>query len=53
VEGNPAFLKQLNPTLAARQLVDDRFVKKAIQKLGGMKVFGLQDSFTRQEIFQL
>lgn len=53
VEGNPAFLKQLNPTLAARQLVDDRFVKKAIQKLGGMKAFGLAESFTRQEIFQL
>lgn len=53
VEGNPAFLKQLNPTLAARQLVDDRFVKKAIQKLGGMKAFGLTESFTRQEVFQL
>jgi len=53
VEGNPAFLKQLNPTLAARQLVDDRFVKKAIQELGGMKAFGLNESFTRQEIFQL
>lgn len=53
VEGNPAFLKQLNPTLAARQLVDDRFVKKAIQNLGGMTVFGLTESFTRQEIFQL
>lgn len=53
VEGNSAFLKQLNPTLAARQLVDDRFVKKAIQKLGGMKAFGLTESFTRQEIFQL
>jgi len=53
VEGNPAFLKQLNPTLAARQLVDDRFVKKAIQKLGGMKAFGLAEAYTRQEVFQL
>lgn len=53
VEGNAAFLKQLNPTLAARQLVDDRFVKKAIQTCGGMKAFGLAESFTRQEIFQL
>lgn len=53
VEGNPAFLKQLNPTLAARQLVDDRFVKKAIRQCGGMQAFGLTESFTRQEIFQL
>ena len=53
VEGNPAFLQQLNPTLAARQLVDDRFVKKAIQRVGGMQAFGLQASFTRQEVFQL
>ena len=53
VEGNPAFLKQLNPTLAARQLVDDRFVKKAIQRVGGMRAFGLQESFTRQEVFKV
>ncbi len=53
VEGNPIFLKKLNPTLAARQLVDDRFVKKAIQNVGGMKAFGLTESFTRQEVFQV
>lgn len=53
VEGNPAFLKQLNPTLAARQLVDDRFVKKAILALGGMKAFGLPEQYNRQEIFQI
>lgn len=53
VEGNTLFLKQLNPTLAARDIVDDRFVKKAILRLGGMKVFGLPEQFNRQEIFQL
>lgn len=53
VEGNPAFLKKINPTLAARELVDDRFVKKAIKNVGGMKAFGLTETFTRQEVFQL
>lgn len=53
VAGNTQFLKQLNPTLAARQLVDDRFVKKAILALGGMKAFGLAENYNRQEIFQL
>jgi len=53
VAGNATFLKQLNPTLAARQLVDDRFVKKAILQLGGMQAFGLAENYNRQEIFQL
>lgn len=53
VEGNRVFLNQLDPVQAARQLVDDRFVKKAIQALGGMQAFGLPDSFQRQEVFQL
>lgn len=53
VEGNVNFLKQLNPTLAARQLVDDRFVKKAILRVGGMKAFGLPEKFNRQEVFEV
>jgi NitT/TauT family transport system substrate-binding protein len=33
----------------AHDLVDDRFVKKAIAGLGGMTAFGLPEGFTRQE----
>lgn len=53
VEGSRVFLDQLDPVQAARQLVDDRFVKKAIHQLGGMQAFGLPESFQRQEVFQL
>jgi len=49
VAGNNAFLKSLDPAFVARDLVDDRFVKKAITNLGGMKVFGQPEGFTRKE----
>lgn len=51
VEGNRAFLETLDPALAARELVDDSFVKKAILAQGGMTAFGLPESFTRTEVF--
>ncbi|TCM61161.1 NitT/TauT family transport system substrate-binding protein [Acinetobacter calcoaceticus] len=53
VEGKTGFLNQLDPTQAAKALVDERFVKQAILKLGGMQAFGLADSFQRQEVIQL
>ncbi|HUG60050.1 MAG TPA: ABC transporter substrate-binding protein [Candidimonas sp.] len=49
VSGKNDFLQKLDPAFVARDLVDDRFVKKAIIDNGGMSVFGLPDSFTRQE----
>src|SRR5690606_19747975 len=49
VLGNSEFLKTLDPAFAARDLVDDRFVKKAIADLGGMKVFGQAEAYTRTE----
>ncbi|ABE36026.1 NMT1-like family protein [Paraburkholderia xenovorans LB400] len=49
VEGNAQFLHQLDPAFVARDLVDDRFVKKSIESAGGMKAFGLAESFTRTE----
>lgn len=49
VEADSAFLKQLDPKKAARDLVDDRFVKKAIERVGGLKSFGFPDSLTRSE----
>jgi NitT/TauT family transport system substrate-binding protein len=49
VEGKNEFLAGLDPAFVARDLVDDRFVKKAIAGLGGMGAFGLPESFSRQE----
>jgi NitT/TauT family transport system substrate-binding protein len=52
VEGDNRFLADLDPAFVARDLVDDRFVKKAIAGLGGLKAFGLADKFTRTETIQ-
>ncbi|MDR0225468.1 MAG: ABC transporter substrate-binding protein [Burkholderiaceae bacterium] len=50
VEGDTRFLDTLDPQFAARDLVDDRFVRKAIQAVGGPQVFGIPADFTRREI---
>ncbi|HYD76464.1 ABC transporter substrate-binding protein [Ramlibacter sp.] len=50
VSGRNDFLQKLDPAFVARDLVDDRFVKKAIAGIGGMSAFGLPDTFTRKEI---
>ncbi len=52
VEGDNRFLADLDPAFVARDLVDDRFVKKAVAGLGGMKAFGLPEKFTRTETIQ-
>lgn len=49
VEGQNAFLPGLVPSFVAHDLVDDRFVKKAIASVGGMTQFGQPESFTRHE----
>ena len=49
VEGDNKFLASLDPAFVARDLVDDRFVKKAIAAVGGLKAFGLPEKFTRNE----
>jgi NitT/TauT family transport system substrate-binding protein len=49
VEGNAQFLHQLDPAFVARDLVDDRFVRKSIDAAGGMQAFGLPDGFARTE----
>lgn len=41
VEGNSDFLKRLDPDIAVKDLVDDTFVKKAIDSVGGAKMFEL------------
>lgn len=49
VLGRNEFLADLDPAFVASDLVDDRFVKQAIIDAGGMSIFGLPDTFTRQE----
>jgi NitT/TauT family transport system substrate-binding protein len=51
VEGDTAFLQALDPKTVAADLVDDSFVKQALQQVGGLKTFGLQENFTRIETF--
>ncbi|MGH8112325.1 MAG: ABC transporter substrate-binding protein [Rhodanobacteraceae bacterium] len=52
VEGTNAFLKTLDPAFAARDLVDDRFVRKAIAAAGGMAAFDQPGDFTRTEVVE-
>jgi NitT/TauT family transport system substrate-binding protein len=50
IDGDKAFLAALDPAFAARDLVDDRFVKNAIAAVGGFKTFGLPEDFDRHEV---
>ena len=49
VEGDRSFLASLNPDTVARDLVTDRFVRKAIAANGGAAAFNLPASFSRRE----
>jgi len=51
IEGDSKFLAALDPATAARELVDDRFVKAALAANGGLAAFGGANDFTRSEIF--
>ena len=53
VEGERAFLERLNPDTAHRQLVDDTFVRKALDQVGGLTAFGLPEQWTRTEVISL
>jgi NitT/TauT family transport system substrate-binding protein len=50
IEGDRGFLTALDPAAAARELVDDSFVKAAVTAAGGLAAFGLPNSFTRTEV---
>ena len=55
VEGKSAFLNNIQPDFVVNDLVDDRFVKAAIENLGGLKTFGKYDYSTpwgRKEIIE-
>jgi len=49
VEGDISFLQKLDPKFVAKDLVDDRFVRKAITAAGGPSAFGLPANYTRSE----
>lgn len=51
IQGDNGFLADLDPKQVAKDLVDDRFVKNSIASVGGLKTFGLPDSFERTEEF--
>jgi NitT/TauT family transport system substrate-binding protein len=56
VEGDHNFLKTLDPEFAARDLVDDSFVKNAINQVGGLGRFGeinIDRPWEREEIIDL
>ena len=53
LEGNNAFLEKLQPSFVAQDLVDDRFVRSALEEVGGLSAFGLPESFTREETLSL
>jgi len=49
VEGDTGFLERLDPAFVAKDLVDDRFVRNAIQAVGGPAKFGLPANLLRTE----
>lgn len=52
VEGDRSFLEGLDPTAVHRELVDDRFVRTAIARLGGPAAFGLPADLSRREVIE-
>jgi NitT/TauT family transport system substrate-binding protein len=50
IEGDKGFLDTLDPAFAAKDLVDDSFVRKAVTASGGLAAFALPESFERQEV---
>ncbi|MGF6274002.1 NitT/TauT family transport system substrate-binding protein [Massilia sp. UYP11] len=49
VEGDISFLARLDPKFVAKDLVDDRFVRKSIAAVGGPAKFGLPANLLRTE----
>lgn len=50
LEGNVDFLQKLDPRFVAQDLVNDRFVRQALQQVGGLKAFGQPEGFARKEV---
>ena len=52
VAGERDFLDALDPAFVAGDLVDDSFVRRALEQMGGLPAFGLPAGWTRQEVIQ-
>ena len=53
IEADRGFLTKLDGKTAAAQLVDDRFVKRAIEAAGGMSKFGQAPGYARTELIEV
>ncbi len=53
IEADRSFLAKLDGKTAAAQLVDDRFVRRAIEAAGGMGKFGQALGYTRTELIEV
>ena len=53
IEADRGFLATLDGKMAATQLVDDRFVKRAIEAVGGLSKFGQSPDYTRKEVIEV
>ena len=53
IEADRGFLATLDGKAAAAQLVDDRFVKRAIEAAGGMGKFGQAPGYARTELIEV
>ena len=56
VEGDTSFLSSLDTGAAAEELVDETFVRKAIDDMGGMHAFNnssIETPFTREEVVEI
>ncbi len=53
IEADRGFLANLDGKTAAAQLVDDRFVKRAIEAVGGLGKFGQPPEYVRKEVIEL
>ena len=53
INDDTIFLEQLSPDRAALDLVEDSFVKVALENTKSMEVFGLSTNFTRNEMVQI
>lgn len=49
VDGDTRFLDRLDPVRVHGELVDDRFVRSALDRVGGPRTVGIADSLTRTE----
>jgi NitT/TauT family transport system substrate-binding protein len=53
ITGEIEFLRNLDPQAIAQDLVDERFVRQAIEQVGGPQSFGLSLDLNRQELIQV